>query len=71
MVLIIRVCVGFQQAVDLSIDHKPELELEKRRILLAGGFIHAGRVNGSLNLTRAIGMAPLSSSLEGLCNLDR
>ncbi len=50
------VCVGTQQAVDLSIDHKPELELEKQRILLAGGFIHAGRVNGSLNLTRAIGM---------------
>ena len=53
------VCVGTQQAVDLSIDHKPELELEKQRILLAGGFIHAGRVNGSLNLTRAIGMASL------------
>ncbi|KAK4349483.1 hypothetical protein RND71_032238 [Anisodus tanguticus] len=27
----------------------------KERILKAGGFIHAGRVNGSLNLARAIG----------------
>lgn len=62
------VCVGTQQAVDLSIDHKPELELEKQRILLAGGFIHAGRVNGSLNLTRAIGMASLSFSFEGSCS---
>ncbi|XP_024371750.1 probable protein phosphatase 2C 60 isoform X1 [Physcomitrium patens] len=43
------------QAENLSVDHKPELELEKERINKAGGFIHAGRVNGSLNLTRAIG----------------
>ncbi len=40
----------------MSLDHKPELEVERGRILFAGGFIHAGRVNGSLNLTRAIGM---------------
>lgn len=45
------------QAVNLSVDHKPELELEKERINKAGGFIHGGRVNGSLNLTRAIGMS--------------
>ncbi|XP_077222326.1 putative protein phosphatase 2C 11 [Tasmannia lanceolata] len=43
------------QAYNLSRDHKPELEVEKERILRAGGFIHAGRVNGSLNLARAIG----------------
>ncbi|KAJ6862131.1 protein phosphatase 2C 60 [Populus alba x Populus x berolinensis] len=43
------------QAYNLSRDHKPELEAEKERILKAGGFIHAGRVNGSLNLSRAIG----------------
>ncbi|XP_058785971.1 probable protein phosphatase 2C 60 isoform X1 [Vicia villosa] len=43
------------QAYNLSIDHKPDLEIEKERISKAGGFIHAGRVNGSLNLTRAIG----------------
>ncbi|XP_014501105.1 probable protein phosphatase 2C 60 [Vigna radiata var. radiata] len=43
------------QAYNLSRDHKPNLEIEKERILKAGGFIHAGRVNGSLNLARAIG----------------
>nr|POE96241.1 isoform 2 of probable protein phosphatase 2c 60 [Quercus suber] len=43
------------QAYNLSRDHKPDLEVEKDRILKAGGFIHAGRVNGSLNLARAIG----------------
>ncbi|KAL3650930.1 hypothetical protein CASFOL_007333 [Castilleja foliolosa] len=43
------------QAYNLSRDHKPELEVERDRILKAGGFIHAGRVNGSLNLARAIG----------------
>ncbi|MFS7928612.1 putative protein-serine/threonine phosphatase [Helianthus anomalus] len=43
------------EAYNLSRDHKPVLEVERERILKAGGFIHAGRVNGSLNLTRAIG----------------
>ncbi|GKV03145.1 hypothetical protein SLEP1_g15500 [Rubroshorea leprosula] len=43
------------QAFNMSRDHKPDLETEKERILKAGGFIHAGRVNGSLNLARAIG----------------
>ncbi|XP_021746418.1 probable protein phosphatase 2C 60 [Chenopodium quinoa] len=43
------------QAYNLSRDHKPELDAEKERIMRAGGFIHAGRVNGSLNLARAIG----------------
>nr|XP_010942062.1 probable protein phosphatase 2C 11 isoform X1 [Elaeis guineensis]XP_010942063.1 probable protein phosphatase 2C 11 isoform X1 [Elaeis guineensis] len=43
------------QAYNLSRDHKPELAVEKERILKAGGFIHEGRVNGSLNLARAIG----------------
>lgn len=44
------------QAYNLSRDHKPDLEAERERILKAGGFIHAGRVNGSLNLARAIGI---------------
>ncbi|GJY69828.1 acyl transferase/acyl hydrolase/lysophospholipase, partial [Tanacetum coccineum] len=43
------------EAYNLSRDHKPGLEVDRDRILKAGGFIHAGRVNGSLNLTRAIG----------------
>ncbi|KAJ9537253.1 hypothetical protein OSB04_029986 [Centaurea solstitialis] len=45
----------FLQAYNLSRDHKPGLEIERERILKAGGFIHSGQVNGSLNLTRAIG----------------
>ncbi|KAJ9189896.1 hypothetical protein P3X46_001146 [Hevea brasiliensis] len=45
------------QAYNLSKDHKPDLEVERDRILKAGGFIQIGRVNGSLNLARAIGDA--------------
>ncbi|XP_028121662.1 probable protein phosphatase 2C 60 isoform X4 [Camellia sinensis] len=43
-------------AYNLSRDHKPDLEAEKDRILKAGGFVQYGRVNGSLNLARAIDM---------------
>ena len=43
------------QAYSLSRDHKPDLEAEKEGIIKAGGFIHAGRVNDSLNSARAIG----------------
>ncbi|KAJ6691185.1 PROTEIN PHOSPHATASE 2C 60 ISOFORM X1-RELATED [Salix koriyanagi] len=43
------------KAYSLSRDDKPDLEAEKERILKAGGFIHPGRVNGCLNLARAIG----------------
>ncbi|KAL2554868.1 putative protein phosphatase 2C 21 [Forsythia ovata] len=43
------------QAHDLSKDHKPDLVAEKERILNAGGYVQYGRVNGSLNLARAIG----------------
>ncbi|GMH40531.1 hypothetical protein BSKO_08435 [Bryopsis sp. KO-2023] len=46
-------------AVALSEDHKPSLERERARIVAAGGFLSeiAGmcRVNGNLNLSRAIG----------------
>eukprot|EP00794_Sanderia_malayensis_P004672 gene4672-5281_t len=48
-------CRG-SKAVDMSIDHKPEDDTEKDRIEKAGGKItHDGRVNGGLNLSRAIG----------------
>ena len=46
------------KAVDMSVDHKPEDDLEKNRINKAGGRVTAdGRVNGGLNLSRAIGKA--------------
>ena len=44
------------KAIDLSVDHKPEDAVEKERIDKAGGFVTSdGRVNGNLNLSRAIG----------------
>lgn len=43
------------RAIPLSEDHKPENDIEKERITKAGGFIIEGRVNGNLNLSRAIG----------------
>ena len=44
------------QAIDLSFDHKPEDDPERTRIEKAGGKVTAdGRVNGGLNLSRAIG----------------
>lgn len=43
-------------AVELSLDHKPEDTIEMERIVKAGGKVTAdGRVNGGLNLSRAIG----------------
>lgn len=43
------------RVVELTTDHKPELPGEAQRITEAGGFVSNGRVNGNLNLTRAIG----------------
>lgn len=43
------------EAIPLSHDHKPNDELEGARIRLAGGFVQDNRVNGNLNLSRAIG----------------
>lgn len=42
-------------AKPLSFDHKPQNEGERGRICAAGGFVEAGRVNGNLALSRAIG----------------
>lgn len=39
----------------MSIDHKPEDDIEYKRITEAGGFISEGRIDGNLNLSRCIG----------------
>lgn len=39
----------------MSYDHKPDDEKELARIKKAGGEVFEGRVNGNLNLSRAIG----------------
>jgi len=50
------VCTKDGKAVDLSEDHKPESDIEKARVEKAGGKITKdGRVNGGLNLSRALG----------------
>ena len=44
------------QAIEMSLDHKPEDDIERNRIVKAGGTITGdGRVNGGLNLSRALG----------------
>lgn len=44
------------KAIDMSIDHKPEDVPELERITKAGGKVsNDGRINGGLNLSRAIG----------------
>lgn len=42
-------------AVALSFDHKPEDEVELKRIEKAGSVVTDGRVDGNLNLSRSLG----------------
>jgi serine/threonine protein phosphatase PrpC len=43
------------KAIEMSIDHKPELPTERERIEKAGGFVEENRVKGVLNLSRSLG----------------
>ena len=43
------------KAVPLSFDHKPDDEGELKRIEKAGSVVTEGRVDGNLNLSRALG----------------
>ena len=42
-------------AYPMSVDHKPDLQIEKNRIYKADGWITDGRVKGNLNLSRGLG----------------
>jgi protein phosphatase 1G len=48
-------CRANGRALDLSVDHKPEDPEELSRIQAAGGSVTNGRVEGNLNLSRAVG----------------
>ena len=52
-----RAVVGEQgRAIPLSTDHKPNLKKERERIYKAGSTVNIeGRIDGNLNLSRAIG----------------
>ena len=55
--------IGDGSAFPLSEDHKPQQSREFTRIANAGGFVTgAGRINGNLNLSRALGTYRYESS---------
>ena len=41
--------------IPLSVDHKPSLPDERNRIFESGGIVFAGRINGVLGVSRAMG----------------
>eukprot|EP00644_Phytophthora_capsici_P011590 jgi/Phyca11/511228/fgenesh2_kg.PHYCAscaffold_79_\ len=48
-------CTGDAQAVDLTTDHKASLPAEQARIEASGGFVHNGRLDGILQISRGFG----------------
>ncbi|KAF4322382.1 hypothetical protein BBO99_00002964 [Phytophthora kernoviae] len=43
------------EVLQLSVDHKPDLEFEKQRIVAAGGTVFRGRVCGGVAVSRSFG----------------
>jgi hypothetical protein len=52
------------QAIALTLDHKPILFEEARRIIKAGGFVRDNRINGALNVSRTIGDLDFKRNVE-------
>jgi hypothetical protein len=52
------------QAVQLTVDHRPDLEDEAAHILSKGGRIEDGRVNGVLEISRTLGDAVLGECVR-------
>ena len=50
------------RAEPLSVDHKPQDQLEQERITAAGGWVVFNRVNGNLALSRALGDFPFKQN---------
>ncbi|TMW60056.1 hypothetical protein Poli38472_000098 [Pythium oligandrum] len=48
-------CTSHGLAVDLTKDHKASLDSERERIEASGGFVHNGRLDGVLALSRGFG----------------
>lgn len=46
---------GVRHVTRLSVDHKPDVESERQRIIAAGGFVEGHRVNGTLGVSRSMG----------------
>jgi len=42
-------------AIDMSVDHKPDLPSERSRVITAGHIVEDGRVDGIIAISRAIG----------------
>lgn len=61
------------KAVPLSYDHKPDDEVEERRIRDAGGYVAGGRVEGDLAVSRGLGdyrFKELNTVLKGAAHFE-
>jgi serine/threonine protein phosphatase PrpC len=48
-------CTKDGKVLNFDFDHKPDNDIEMKRIQEAGGKVIKGRINGKLNLCRALG----------------